>query len=120
MEYDAANRAVLAVADLNGDGAFDAGPGSPDAATRTARDAVGNPVRVTDPEGAVTDTEYDAFGRPPRGVGPAVPDWRRGGVPARPQPSEIGRPQRCAPPASSPIIRSPFTPARPCKRPADC
>lgn len=76
--FDARNRAVKTVTDLNGDGVYDPLFNGPDLVTEMHYDLLGNAVRAVDSRGNATTMTYDRAYRVIEVAGPGVADAENG------------------------------------------
>ena len=81
--FDARNRQVRAILDLDEDGVFETN--GDDVVTETGYDLGGRAIYAVDPRGFRSDTEYDRANRPEIVRGPEVADAENGGLPTRPE-----------------------------------
>jgi RHS repeat-associated protein len=85
-QFDARNRPVRTILDLNGNDIFDPtqGASATDIVNVTGYDLNGNKIYTVDPNGNRNDTTYDADNRPIEIEGPAIADAEHGGAMTRP------------------------------------
>lgn len=84
FEYDARNRSIRTITDLNKDGVFDPSPTGPDTSNAMLYDLAGNILRLTDSRGFVTETGYDLAYRQVKVTQPQVADGEAGGALKKP------------------------------------
>lgn len=84
ITYDARNRPIQAILDLNGSGTFESTVNGPDIISTTLYNLADKPLQVTDSRGNATDTGYDRAYRTVTSTQPAVANAEAGGVMVRP------------------------------------